>query len=124
MSEDLEREHLAPPGWRTFLNIAAAWRLTSEQRCDLLGLDPTAFDRLHETKGAGMANETLTRISYVFGIYKALHTLLPVPERADEWIHAPNSAACFGGRTAVEAMTSGRTEDLAVVRSYLDAQLF
>lgn len=123
MSEALEREQLAGPGWRTFQNIAATWGLTTEQRCMVLGIDRASMDRLAANDGAMMTDDTLGRISYVLGIYKALHTLLPIPERADKWVSAPVSAPHFGGRTAIEIMTTGRVEDLAAVRAYLDAQL-
>jgi hypothetical protein len=123
VSDALEREQLAGPGWRTFQNIAAAWGLTTDQRCSVLGIDKASMDRLAGKEGAMMSDEILTRISYVFGIYKALHTLLPLPERADHWVSVPNAAAHFGGRAAIEIMTTGRIEDLAAVRAYLDAQL-
>lgn len=54
------------------------------------------------------------------GIYKALQVLLP--RTADEWVRKPNKAALFGGRPALERMTSGNVADLFVVRQYLDAQ--
>ena len=38
-----------------------------------------------------LEQDTLCRISYLLGIYKALHTLLP-QKAADEWIKKPNIA--------------------------------
>ena len=64
----------------------------------------------------------LERLSYLFGIYAALQILLPVAERADEWVRKPNSAPLFGGRPALERMLGGQVSDLFVVRQYLDAQ--
>lgn len=69
-----------------------------------------------------LPRDTLERLSLVFGIYKALQVLLPVPERADAWPRRPNDAPLFGGRTALERMLTGMTSDLYVVRTYLDAQ--
>ena len=54
------------------------------------------------------------------GIYKGLHILLP--KTADEWVRKPNTARTFGGRSALERMTSGNVADLYVVRQYVDAQ--
>ena len=58
----------------------------------------------------------------VLGIYKALQILLPDETAAHEWVMRPNSAAPFGGRSALERMSSGQVADLYVVRQYLDAQ--
>jgi hypothetical protein len=64
----------------------------------------------------------LERLSYLFGIYAALQILLPVPERANEWIRKPNDAPFLGGHSALERMLGGQVADLFVVRHYLDAQ--
>jgi len=42
------------------------------------------------------------RLSYVFGIHVDLSCLLPAPGRAARWMRQPNSAALFGGGTALE----------------------
>jgi hypothetical protein len=42
--------------------------------------------------------------------------------QADEWVHRPNEAAPFAGRTALDRMLGGHVSDLYVVRQYLDAQ--
>ena len=69
-----------------------------------------------------LPKDTLERISYILGIYKALQILLPDETAAHEWVKRPNSAAPFGGRSALERMSSGQVADLYVVRQYLDAQ--
>ena len=73
-------------------------------------------------RAARLSSDTLERISYVMGIYKALHILLPTKEMADGWVKKPNTAQGFGGRSALERMLAGRVLDLADVRRYLDAQ--
>ena len=65
----------------------------------------------------------IERLSHVFGIYHALHALFP-ESHADEWVHRPNSAELFGGRPAIELMTSGLSVDLATVRRYLDGERY
>lgn len=69
-----------------------------------------------------LPRDTLERISYVLGIYKALQILLPDPHAADGWVKRPNSASIFGGRSALDRMLSGQVADLFVTRQYLDAQ--
>jgi hypothetical protein len=65
--------------------------------------------------------DTLRRIGYIAGIYKALHILYSDPVMADSWTRRPN--AFFGGQTPLERMLGGDIVDLAAVRSYLDAAL-
>jgi hypothetical protein len=63
--------------------------------------------------------DTLRRIGYVAGIYKALELLYSDPHLADDWIKRPNRA--FGGQTPLQRMCAGDVTDLAAVRAYLDA---
>lgn len=111
---------------RTFFNIARDWKLSSEQAMTLLGFDArtrsTFFKWKRDPQSARLAKEKVERLSYLFGIYKDLQILLPKSESADEWIHRPNMAAPFGGRSALDRMLSGHVADLYVVRKYLDAQ--
>jgi hypothetical protein len=39
---------------------------------------------------------------------------------ADAWVRKPNTAAVFGGRTALQHMLAGNVSDLNFVRRYLD----
>lgn len=119
-----DQRSVAGAALRTFFNIAAAWGLDTEQAMSLLGLTSrsTFFKWKGEPEGARLSRDTLERLSYVFGIYKALQELLPDPRSADAWVHRPNAAAPFGGQSALQRMLSGQVADLYVVRRYLDAQ--
>jgi hypothetical protein len=64
--------------------------------------------------------DSLERISYVLGIFKALQVLFPVPQIADDWVRQPNNAPIFGGASALDRMLAGNVCDLYVVRKYLD----
>lgn len=111
---------------RTFFNVASAWGLNEKQAMTLLGFDErtrsTYFKWKRDPKKARLTKEKLERLSYIFGIYKALQILLPNPKSADNWIHQPNEAKLLGGRSALDRMLSGNVVDLYVVRQYLDAQ--
>jgi hypothetical protein len=61
-------------------------------------------------------------LSHLFGIYAALRRLLPVPERADEWIRKPNTAPFLAGASAPDRLMGGQRADFLVVREYLDAE--
>lgn len=108
---------------RTFVGIADAWKLSSKESMTLLGLRSRSTYHVWKEGNSGpLPRDTLERISYVLGIYKALQMLLPSGESADGWIRKPNTAPLFGGRSALERLMSGNVADLYEVRRYLDAQ--
>lgn len=111
------------PALRTFFRIADRWRLTVEDQLTLLGGVPRSTYFKWKRRGASsVTRDLLERLSYIFGIYKALQILLPDAAIADAWIHQPNTAVPFGGRSALDLMRSGHVTDLYVVRRYLDAE--
>ena len=108
---------------RTFFGIADAWKLSSKEAMTLLGLRSRSTYHVWKEGNSGpLPRDTLERISYVLGIYKALQMLLPSDEAADAWMRKPNTAPLFGGRSALERLMSGNVADLYEVRRYLDAQ--
>lgn len=114
---------MAGPGLRAFFRIAALWRLGVEEQITLLGTPARSTYFKWKKEGAeALPRDVLERISYVLGIYKALQVLLPDERAADAWVRAPNDAAPFGGRSALERMLSGQVADLYEVRRYLDAE--
>lgn len=116
-------QELSAPAIRAFALIAAAWEMnTAEQRAALGGVSKqTIYNWREDPERARLSDDQLDRISYLLGIYKALHILFTRPEQADSWIRRPNSAVPFGGRPAAELMFSGRMLDLIRVRRYLDS---
>lgn len=109
---------------RTFRAIGKAWNLSeTEQAILLTGSAENLASSTEETPYSALSEETLRRLSYILNIYAALHTLLPVPERANAWVREPNSAALFGGATALHRMLGGNTNDIEVVFNYLQSQL-
>ena len=114
---------LSGPALRTFFRIADAWRLSPHEARRILGEPPRSTFFLWKRTGEGqLSRDTLERVSYVLGIYKALQILLPEKSVADAWVRKPNSAPLFGGKPALDRMLSGNVADLYVVRQYLDAQ--
>lgn len=108
---------------RTFFRIADAWKLSGKEQMTLLGSpSKSTFYRWKQAEGLSLPQDTLERLSYIFGIYSALQVLLPQDAAADTWVRKPNAAPMFGGRSALERMLSGQVSDLYVVRQYLDAQ--
>ena len=107
-----------------FFNISDHWELSTKEQRVLLGEPPesTFFKWKAELEARRLNRDTLDRISYLSGIYKALHILLPSARAADEWIKKPNKSPVFAGNSALNRMLAGGVEDLAFVRRYLDAQ--
>ncbi len=114
---------LGGAGLRAFANIAEAWKLTVAEQLKLLGIGSrSTFFKWRREREPRLSRDTLERLSYLLGIYKSLQILIPDARAADEWIRKPNSAAPFGGRSALGRMLSGQVADLYVVRQYLDAE--
>lgn len=115
-------ERMAAAGLRAFGRMAAAWSLTVEQQLVLLGQPPrsTFFAWQRDPERARLSRDVLERLSNLLGIYKSLQILLPDPAAADAWVRQPNSAAPFGGRSALDRMLAGNVSDLNFVRRYLD----
>lgn len=119
-----KRKEYAGPALRTFFNIAKAWGLNNAQMCILLGIstESTFYNWKRNPEQAILSNDTIERLSYIFGIYKALQILLPNPTIADNWVNYSNSNALFNGQKPIERMLQGQVADLYMVRRYLDAE--
>ena len=107
---------------KAFFGITQKCKLSVEEERTLLGIPVATYFRWKKRKDGALSADTLERISYVLGIYKALRILLPSEESANQWIHKPNSAPLFGGQSALRKLMVGRVIDLADVRRYLDAE--
>ena len=119
----IDRKGLSGPALRTFFRIAELWNLSAEEQMTLLGVTArSTFYKWKKDTDTVLPKDTLERISYVLGIYKALQILLPDEKASDEWVKRPNDAPTFAGQSALDRMLSGLVADLFVVRQYLDAQ--
>jgi hypothetical protein len=108
---------------RIFLKIAEVWNLSDREQIDLLALDDlAALEQFRQPSDEPLLGNVLLRISYVLGIYRALHTLLP-HDAADSTVRRPNKNELFGGKSALDLMTSRDLADLAKVRAYYDARI-
>ena len=78
-------------------------------------------DMKKHPRGRVLDPDTLMRISYLLGIFKALQVLHSRP-LADKWIGLPNSNRIFGGGTPLKYMIQGGLPAMSVVRRLLDAR--
>ena len=123
LTRRIDPKTASAPALRAFFRLADRWGLDIDQQMLLLGVTArSTFFKWKKDEDGHLSVDTLERISYLLGIFKALHILLPDDEAADSWIKRANDAPIFAGRPALDRMLSGRVSDLYVVRAYLDAQ--
>jgi hypothetical protein len=117
-----ERERLSGPGLKAFFNIAARWKIRDEDARALLGgVTNGPFYEMKRNPDRVLEADRLTRISYLIGIFKALHILHAAP-LADEWVHLPNQNPIFAGQTPLSYMVRGGLPAMQTVRRLLDAR--
>jgi Protein of unknown function (DUF2384) len=117
---ELEGDALSAAALRGFFLMMRKWSIDNELARILLGAPPErTFFAWKSGKVGRVPEDTLRRVGYLAGIWKALEILYSNPALADAWLTKPNAA--FGGQTPLSRMTAGDVTDLAAVRSYLDA---
>jgi hypothetical protein len=117
-----ERERLSPPALKAFFNIMARWRVRDEDARALLGgITNGPFYEWKKDPARVLDTDRLTRVSYLIGIFKALH-ILHGKALADEWVQLPNSNAIFAGQTPLAFMIRGGLPAMQTVRRLLDAR--
>ena len=116
------RKGLTESGLRVFVNIASKWDLNESQARSLLG--GVASSTFHAWKtaprGKQLDQDTLTRISLVIGIYKALNIYFGEPW-ADRWMTLQNRGTLFRGSAPIDYMIRHGQPGMAEVRRLLDA---
>jgi hypothetical protein len=113
------RERLSHSAIEGFFAIIEKWGLSMEQAGDLLGDRPRSSVYKLKSVPKTLGPDELTRISYLVGIYKSLHILLP-DELADQWMTRPNDNPLFRGRPPLDYVLRG-IPAMQQVRSLLDA---
>jgi uncharacterized protein (DUF2384 family) len=104
-----------------FFRIMHLWGVEDRETMRrLLGNPPErTFYTWRDGTFSRLSEDTVRRIGYVVGIYKALQVLYSDAQQADGWVRRPNRY--FGGQTPLERMAAGDVTDLAAVRAYVDA---
>jgi Protein of unknown function (DUF2384) len=122
LNSKAERERLSRSALRGFFKIVGRWKLRDENARELLGgLSSSAYYEWKKNPDRILDVDRITRISYLVGIYKALHILYG-DKLADEWVNLPNSNAIFAGRTPLAYMLAGGLVAMQTVRKLLDAR--
>jgi hypothetical protein len=117
-----ERARLSASAIKAFVAITAKWGLNESQARGLLGGVASSTFHAWEThsKGRKLDQDTLTRISLVIGIYKALNIYFGKPW-ADRWVTLGNRGPLFAGGTPIDYMLRHGQPGMVEVRRMLDA---
>ncbi|HZP70823.1 MAG TPA: MbcA/ParS/Xre antitoxin family protein [Pseudolabrys sp.] len=103
-----------------FFRIMVLWNAGTEEARRILGSPPLrTFYAWKKQAPAKLPEDTLRRIGYVAGIWKALQIVYSDSRLADGWVARENEF--FGGQTPLQRMAAGDVTDLAAVRAYIDA---
>ncbi len=122
LSGKAERERLSPSAIKAFFNIMEKWNVRDEDARALLGgISNGQFYEAKKKPERTLDTDTLTRISYLVGIFKALNILYS-EALADAWVQRPNTNRTFAGRTALAYMISGGLPAMQAVRRLLDGR--
>ena len=116
-------ESLGRVAAKLFFAITEQWRLSEKERLTLAGQNSRSTlhswrKKIDSGTELSLSPDTLERLSYIAGIYKALQIIFPTEEQWANWVRRPNRD--FGGASALQHMLGGRVVDLADVRRYLD----
>lgn len=121
LADPATRKRLSPSAIQGFFRIAAKWRVRDEDARQLLGgISSGSFYALKKSARV-LDQDTLTRVSLLVGIYKALNILYSA-RLADAWVTLPNSNPMFHGRSPLAYMQRLGLPGMLHVRQLLDAR--
>ena len=122
LSAKPQRERLSPSAIKAFVGIMDRWGVRDEDARALLGgVSNGQFYEIKKKPQRTLDTDTLTRISYLIGIFKALN-ILHAKKLADAWVRLPNGNRIFNGSTPLSYMIRGGLPAMATVRRLLDAR--
>ena len=123
LSSRQSRARLTPSAVDGFAAIMKAWKIGDEDARGLLG--GVSSDFYTAMQGAGfheeLPDEILIRISYLIGIFKALHTVFG-NRLADAWMTRPNTNSMFKGTTPLAYCLEHGILGMRNVRRLLEAR--
>ena len=118
-ADESVRRRLGPSGLMAFRRIMEEWQIPAAESRQLISVTPeTDLDSLDPQI---LSKEQLMRISYLIGIYTALHEVHG-DALADEWIRLPNTNALFKGLAPLIYMTRGGLDAMRSVRRLLEGR--
>ncbi len=117
-----ECERLGPSALKAFFRIVECWHIRDENAMLLLGgMASSTYYATKRSPRRALDPDTILRISYLIGIFKALN-ILHAKALADRWIGLPNKNPMFRGIAPLEYMIRGGIPAIQAVRRLLDAR--
>ena len=122
LHDSATRERLSRSALKAFFRILDRWKVSDEIARDLFGgISNGTFYKMKRESARVLSADELLRISYLVGIFKALHVLYS-EALADQWMSRPNTNPVFGGRTPLDYVHAGGIPAMQAVRRLLDAR--
>ena len=123
LSDAATRTRLSPTATRAFLRIMEKWGVKDPDARQLLGgISSGSYYAWKKTpKSRSLDQDTLTRVSLLIGIFKALNILYS-KSLADAWITLPNSNPIFRGASPLAYMMQRGLPGMISVRQLLDSR--
>jgi len=123
LSDAATRVRLSPTAVRGFLRIMDKWGIKDPDARRLLGgiSSGSYYGLKKESKHRTLDQDTLTRISLLIGIFKALNILYSKP-LADAWMMLPNRNPMFRGASPLAYIVQRGQPGMVHVRQLLDAR--
>ena len=123
LSDPVTRRRLSSSAIKGFLSIMEKWGVRDPDARLLLGGISTGsyYAWKKSTRGRTLDQDTLTRISLLLGIFKALNILYS-EKLADAWVTLPNTNPMFRGETPLAYMVERGQPGMMHVRQLLDTR--
>lgn len=116
------RARLSLPAIEAFFAIVEKWELRNEDAMALLGgVSHGRYYELKKNRKGLLAQDELTRISLLIGIFKALNILFS-RKLANQWASRPNSNPMFHNAPPLEMLVRGGVPGMIGVRRLLDSR--
>ena len=120
-ANEADRVRLTPAALEALRGLTHAWKLTSQEAADLLGVSTSTWERIRaKSWQQSLSQDQLMRVSALIGVFKGLH-LLFADDMADRWARLRNTGPLFMNRTPVEAMQEDGIPGMVDIRRYVDA---
>jgi hypothetical protein len=119
-----ERERLSAPALKAFFKLMRRWQVRDEDARLLLGgvSNGPYYQMKKDPSGRILDTDELLRVSYLLGIFKALH-ILHSARLADQWPKLPNANRILHGLSPLDYMKKGGTPAMQNVRRLLDSRV-
>ncbi len=123
LSDAATRARLSRTAVKGFLRIMDKWGIKDPEARQLLGgiSSGSYYSLKKEPAQRTLDQDTLTRISLLVGIFKALNILYS-KSLADAWVTLPNRNPMFRGASPVAYMVQRGQPGMVSVRQLLDAR--